>query len=298
MYVDEAMSGQEAVGVFVSLTGVNGYVHGSYDRLKAMKRNIHLITEDGLIAALGRTHELADAHTVGTKVRARTQRQFSPPEVAYHNGNAYWTILFGEGEFTVLDAKGDQLPAPQIADMLDLLQAETTATKFIDLLQEAKAWELGKDAMRLVLAATMYTEGNVTFEQVMKAGHSRIDETELRRAAQVMEGMNWVRVTDGRIVFSPDLESSGALLADMFRFFLGEQIVVEALGNPWYDRHIDERLLDEACRVQGGLVLTAEDRRTAVQLMQWSPVALLYAADPGPDDRASPAAIPRPDREV
>ena len=68
----------------------------------------------------------------------------------------------------------------------------------------------------------------------------------------------------------------------MYRFLIEGVAFLRPFGCAWYDRHIDQHLLAEACRIQEQLDLSAEEVEDALKLMRWSPRALLYALTPDP----------------
>jgi hypothetical protein len=166
-----------------------------------------------------------------------------------------------------------------------MIQAELEATTFIDLREAQALHELTDLAEKYVIALAMLWDGTKTAtemlnEHAMPRQQLGLTEAVLKSAIDnlIAEGVI-VSGTD-QFVLTPELESSPQKRAAIFNRYLDGRAVTIAIGCDWWDRNIDDSLLDEIVNVQVGLQLPPEDREKAIRLMRLSPGALAYALRP------------------
>lgn len=283
VYVEESLLGHEVFGCFIALSGVNGNVHGSYDKLRIRRRNVQLVSEGALLEHLRRSHGLADFKAVADRLERLTERQHREVDVAYYEGRTYWLVLYENNEYTLLGPGGEPLPQADVEGVAPLIQTTSTGQMFVDLQEEAKAKKRAVLAQKAVLAGLMIEGGTARLEK-LAAFQKEINQEELESTVAALVERRWiVRTGEGdRIAFVPDTDACYERLADMYRFLIQDVVFLRPLGCGWYDSHITEGLLSEACRTQENLSLSPEEAELALRLMRWSPGALLYALTPDP----------------
>jgi hypothetical protein len=95
------------------------------------------------------------------------------------------------------------------------------------------------------------------------------------------------QTVDGGVRFTAiDDEGWYAYFIDVIKFWLTEEVkfesLLEGVRSAFYDRHVDEKLLQEILKVQGNLPLPEDERQGVVRLLKLSPTALLRALTPYP----------------
>lgn len=110
IYCEQAELIKEITGFFISLSGVNGYVSGNYDKLKLKLPNIILITGDTLLEELKSLYSLIDSKDLSNKLLSLTNNNVEKIEIAYYKRKLYNVIIFErKGLFTILDNQGNLL---------------------------------------------------------------------------------------------------------------------------------------------------------------------------------------------
>jgi hypothetical protein len=281
IYVKEVECGNTVIGCFIALSGANGNVHESYDALLRDRKNLTLVSEDVLMQHLEKHHGLASISVVRSALKGLTAKPYSRIDVAYYAGKAYWVILFDKGEYTLVSAGGGYVARVDVASILKLIEEETTATTYIDLGEELTAQRTMALTQRMVLGLLMQGNGKVALKTVKEMAKGRIaDEIVIQGIASLIE-FNWAeKLSETEIGLGTARVNEIVNRAELFRLFLSGPFHTDVLGCEWWDKHIDEALLDEALRVQEGLTLSESDRNTALSYMRWSPMALLYALTP------------------
>ena len=283
VYVEESLSGQEVFGCFIALSGVNGNVHGGYDKLRLRRRNVQLVSGATLVDHLRRTHGLADFKAIAERLGRLSERQQREIDVAYYEGRTYWLVLYEDNRYTLLGPGGEPLPRAEVDAVAPLVGATSTGQVYVDLLEEAKAKKRSVLAQKAVVAGLMIGSGKSRPEE-LTAFQKEVTSEEWDSAVAALAGLSWlVRTGEGdQIAFAPETDASYGRLADVYRFLLQDVVFLRPLGCPWYDGHISEGLVGEACRIQENLVLSPDEVREALRLMRWLPGALLYALTPDP----------------
>jgi hypothetical protein len=79
-----------------------------------------------------------------------------------------------------------------------------------------------------------------------------------------------------------DIDHDLSRRIEVIRILVDERVMVSVFGTPEWVGLIDDRFLDAVLQIQGGLQIPPEVRAECVQLIRWSPTALLWSVTPDP----------------
>jgi hypothetical protein len=286
IYEAEAREGQEVSGYFIALSGVNGNVVGSYDDLRRRRGNVRLLSGEELLSETSRILGLAGLDTIAANLRRLTERQYLAIVTAYYDGSLFPVPIFEDRSYTILNAQGDPLPdGERLGKLRSLVEAAIELRSFVDLREEAQARERANLARKIVLTQLMLDDGETTLAHLSAANEGYSIE-ELRDATSWLAQQGWLLNGSerGSIRLPPaDAPSYISLIAEVYKFLIMGQIPrTEVFGCAYYDAHIDEALVAEIQRVQGGLPLGTDDVTKAIRLLRLSPGALASVLHPQP----------------
>jgi hypothetical protein len=284
--VEEALMAGEVTGCFIALGGVNGNVAGNYDKLKARRPNITLVTGDTLLDEVLRLYELCGAEKIIEVLRQHTARQYRALEIAYYEDKLYYVALLENDVYTILDAQGRVLEAEAIGELRPLVESVLSAHNYIDLREEALALRRGIQARKSVLAQVIINGGSIEFTGLETEPDFNFTPAELDEAVEELAANGWVVRSDSppRLsLLSEGDEDFYERLTEVYRFLLrGEPKfnLPGVLRSPFYSKHINARMVEQIQRIQGGLPLSQTDVEDVVKLLRWSPSAVLWAVQP------------------
>ena len=191
VFAEEATQNQEVYGLFVALSGVNGNVSGNYDLINPLRPRIRLLQGDELSALVRALYGAASAAEITTRLGQLTIRRHSAVELVYYENTVYWSLSFGEQEFTLLSATGDFL-TPAVRDLITpLLQARTAHTLYIDLEVETLARERAVQLRKRILVALMETNDPIVADG-LAAANPLSDAGEITQALNFLSQNGWV----------------------------------------------------------------------------------------------------------
>ena len=285
VFLTEA-NNEDVVGCLVALSGVNGNVLGSHDALK--RKNIRLVDSTVLIEYLSKTY--------GLSPRAELQRYLTPTgrtylsvNLAYYKRRVYWVIGYDNGQYTVLEADGSYPSDPTLDLIKPMVEDRFEGGTFVDLRQEEGARRARLLARKLVITGAMIGNGSTTVDDVVKILDQQklTDEVSKEEVATavtdiVNEGLMALDDETKAVKFVEEIDTDLELRRKLFVEFGRERFVTLPLGCDWWDRHVDEQLMLQACKVQADLKLDDDSQRKATELMRLSPSALIYALLPDP----------------
>ncbi len=294
IFFQEASENQEVGGCFIALSGVNGHVQGNYDELCQHRHTVSLLQGDAILSAIARICPLSLPQQFSDSVRCLTQRVVMRYEAAYYNKTIYWVVIFDHSDFTILSGVGTPLDRAVAEPLVPMVQGELEAQNYIDLQVEALAQRRAAMAKAIVLGTLFEQDGSVPTIEVltdlavnstMDANVDALSVAEASRAASVLiqDSLVATEESSGRC-FIPTTEQDGVSLVapEVYRILLSGGCRVSVLGCRYYDEHINSALLREICKIQANLPLEESHRDKAIQLLRWSPMALLRAVQPMP----------------
>lgn len=283
---EEARTGGEISACFVALGGVNGNVAGNYDELKNRRPNIRLVTGETILNELSRLYGLCSAEAVNETLRQYTDRQYRTLDVAYYDRKVYYVVIFEGGAFTILNAQGQIDEGEQLERIKPLVQGATPAHTYIKLEEEAAARRRRILARKSVLAQLIIRGGSLSKSSLEDDSTLNLTVAEFESAVKELTAQDWIIQADDseRLSFHPENDQKFyGYLAKIYGFLLGVEPsfnLPAVLRSPFYISHINENLVAEIQRIQGGLPLTPEDINDVIKMLRWSPSAVLQAVQP------------------
>jgi hypothetical protein len=278
VFTEKACKHRDIRGLFIALSGENGNVAGAYEELRTHDESVELISGDRLAAQILDEFKLPEVSRFLLRIGQLTRDAVAAVSLGYYEGRAFWIAEFANSTFTVLYGEAlDQSPSEELAE---IVSGQIQAAKYRDLSQE----QLSKDRLAL---ARKYVLGQLMTKQTtdLPAQENffppglrvlRADVEEARTALQA-EGK---LTQEGAALKLGDIEGDLSLRAAVIREALSGICILSYLAMPEWEALIDDKLLDESLRVKDGLVIEEADRPPIVQLMKWSPTALLWALNP------------------
>jgi hypothetical protein len=271
----------EVAGCFISLSGVNGYVQGSYDELHRNRNSITLLHGDDLLSLVREIIPFITLQEINGRIRAMTPRTASRFEPAYHEGAIYWIVAFSGGDFTVFTANGSPVVGEEATRLTPMVMAELDVSCFVDIGAEVQAKRRTASARSFVVVSIFDANGRIqglnNFQQV-----DDFSPQELRDAAQQLIDEGLLRLeSDGTccipVVNTPNGDS---ISAELYRTIFGADFPARVLNANFYRRHVNRALLDQICNIQHGMPIAEAEVEEVLQLLQFSPQALAQSLTP------------------
>jgi hypothetical protein len=285
VYIESQKAGHEMLGLFITTSGVNTNVAASYRELRRQGKHLELVREIEIESFLRKEYGVCSLQQATGSVAKLTKRTLTSIELCYHSRNCYWLITFEKGTYALLDVAGHPLQGEQLKLIRHLINQATSLKRFIDLYEEKEAQRRNQWAQKHVIARLMLYNGAISETDLLK--DSDFTAEEIRTATTTLAKRNWLEViSDGACFTAVDEEGRYEYFIDVIKFWLTEEIkyetLLEGIRSAFYDRHIDEKMLQEVLKIQGNLPLHDEERQGVIRLLKLSPSALLRALHPYP----------------
>ena len=133
-------------------------------------------------------------------------------------------------------------------------------------------------ARKHVLVKLIEAEGQARVEEVITG--SDLPNEVVCAAIEQLKAQGCVE-QDDHILRIPDPSARGySHVLTIYREVLLPCCDTRVLGKPYYDRHINEHLLDEIVTLQGGISLSGKEKLKAIELLKLSPGALASSIVP------------------
>jgi hypothetical protein len=272
-FSEERLRKETIFGCFIALSGVNGNVAGHYDGLSQECKTIKLVSGDDLLTVVTELYNVCALEVAANNIRNLTDRQIRHAEIAYYQNTCLWIVAFQDDSYAVLDAQGNPYNDGNLEIIANNIEACLAVKTYVNLSEEVEAKRRFRFAKKTVLGQLMADNGATKITQLL-ADNALFAKDELLAAIAEMEAVEWVTKNDEMLLLTID---SAQTKAEVFRFFLDGEIPMKGFASDFYDNIIDEQLLAEIQRIQGNLPLSSQDVQTAIQLMRWSPEALLWS---------------------
>ena len=267
---------------FIALNGVNGNVSGHYKNLISYINNISLVSGEDLLNHVSQIYNLCSLEQVKKVVQTFTKRQvLSFEEIAYYKENIYRIITFEGGTYTMLSSDGQPIKKDNYYSVLkEAAEFVLPAMIFIDLWEEAEAIKKKIRAQKMVLSQIFLDGGNTN-----NKGYN-IDEftnDEIVNAVTNLIKRGFLKQNiDLQLVFINN-ENFYTVLAEIYQFLLAGEMtdpVLKAIESDYHINHINEDLVSEIQKIQGGLLLSPTQVQQVILLLKWSPTALAWSLYP------------------
>jgi hypothetical protein len=281
----ETEQGQEVFGLFITTSNPNGNVATHYEKQRRQGKRLEFIGATEIEDFLMSKYSVCSLQHAAASVANFTRRTITSLELSYHNRACYWLVAFEKGAYTMLDAAGQPLRADKLTGMRPLLKLAAAVKKLINLYEEAEALRRHLLAQKHVLARLMLYGGGIREADLLK--DTKFTREDVRRASSALAERGWLEAVKGGVRFtSMDKKGRYGHFVDVLKFWLNEVIkyesILEGIDSAFYDRHVDEKLLQEILKIQEGLPVPEGERAGLIQLLKLSPSAMLLALQPYP----------------
>ena len=283
IFLEEVKSKYPVTGLFIAATGFNSYVASSYEELCQHRDNLTLVGEQDIEEFLRQQYAVCSVQQVANSAAMFTSRTTTTVELCYYDTTCYWLMAFEKGVYSLFDAGGKPLQGDSLPQLQTLIKAATSLHAFVDLDEEAEARRRGVAAQKHVLARLMLYAGHVDEPTLVEDSESTPEE--IGAAVVALSGRKWLESSDDVVhLASTNSEGECGIMVDILRFWLqGEmsfKTLLVGLSSAFYDRHVNENLLNDVLQTQGDLQLPAEQYGDIIRIFELSPTALLRALTP------------------
>ena len=259
-------------GLMIALSDANGNVKGDI-RNDNFQEDAKLIAGTELIEPLIDHYGLASYPEISNVIKHWTNLTISERDIVFYNNTPYWVIYFTEGSFTVLNKDGQFLDNDMLDSLVSTFISLSTFSKdnYIDI-RKNKIIEIKKKTIKnIALWAVM--KGPLSYNQILEqiqlntGNRIQVDESEIDKC---IKELDFVNVNDNVVSLKPVQDIN---MIEFYRslFVLG---IPTKLYNSYYLEHIDDSLLDSILNLQGGIILSNEERNIVLFLLKHSPSAL------------------------
>lgn len=279
----------EISGCFIALSGVNGNVSGNYDKLKLKRKNIEIIASDILVNELKSLYDLIDVKDLCQIISSLTNNNIENTEIAYYNRKLYNIILFEKkGLYTILDNSGNLLTEKEKKEITRLVKKELKLKEFLDLDNEAKARRRNHLSQKSILGAIINNNGKIKIDS-LKNLHTlqelKVSSVEIDELINSLVETKLLSLSKDKSEISINKKAKGfhSLLSKVYRLLLAGELTIEAfeaIKSKFYLDSINENLVAEIQKIQGGLLLSKGDKEQVIKLFKWFPSALAWMLNP------------------
>jgi hypothetical protein len=285
IYAEQLRRGKAVQGIFIALGGVNGNVYSSYDELSKCGLEVELIRNTELEEFLSQHYGVVDVKQTSRMLSNYTARKVTAIDLCYYERACYRLVRFSSDSYTLWDASGKALEDTELDKIRKLVDAAPAPGKYVDLLAEARAQQRSVLAQKYVLGWLMRDDGRTSVPALSVANPAEgadFTSDEIQSALSSLAARGWVEVEgDEARLKDVDTEGRWAHFIPMIRFWVPGRALgssyLAGLRSAFYQRHIDEWLLDEISAVQANLSFPQGDRDALLWVFRLSPSALLNA---------------------
>jgi hypothetical protein len=284
LYAEEARLKGEVIGLFVALSGVNGNVSGNYDELSQHRESVSILTSDGLLAELAKIYKISSREEVIQSLTKFTSKNYLQVEAAYYNEKIYWVFTFPNNQFSVLNSSSE-IPSPDEMAMLSpLIVQRLSVNSYLDFKAEAVVQNRINQIQKVILASLFQKSGHGNIEELAPKNS---DPAELESAISFLADKRWIKNNGQELVFVDEanqniFENLTSILTFLFSGNLTEATFSLFFGSEYLDSKINADLFEHIKKVQANLACPPETRDAILNVLRWSPSALLYALNPDP----------------
>jgi len=277
-------------GYFIALSGVNGNVQGNYRDLRTHNRkNITLITGDELIKQLSDIFQIVTIKNIQQRIVQYTQRKPIEISLCYYNMCVYYLIGFSENEFTLFSNTGELIKVQESIQVSHLINKTSSYRDFIDLEDENIALNRFMTIKKFIISFILLHKKELSFNEIQEyfieyvIQVPDIKANEIRKALDVLIEDSFIDTDVKKSMYNLKILSYHKQIDDVVLFYkyLVENIIpLFILGSESYNRYINEELLAQICKIQGGISIPKEYEEDCLKILKWSPSALLWSLKP------------------
>lgn len=271
-------SNERTIGLMLALSGANGNVIGSYNDDFANDDTVQLIANDELFSLLQKIFHLPGIDDIRSMINNIPGLDAEDIDLVYYKKKLYWLVSLGNQTYTLCDATGHLADNKSINDILPLLKTFTSydETGYIDVFQ---GFELQRRLEQLkVRLINELANGRTINKKVLESlcRDTGTGTVELEKVVKDSPYIGIAKVKNKKTVKLKKIQAYG----DFYRYVLTTGTPVELFTSDYYQRHIDNNLLEEIWKIQGGFQVEEEEKENCLKILNLSPSALLYALSP------------------
>lgn len=277
--LEENTKGHAVQGLFITTSELKSTVVSCYEELLARpNNNIELVDATQIENFLKDKYSVCSLQKVVGALANFTDKTATSIDLCYYQHACYWLVKFGRAEYTLMDSGGRPLQGESLDVIRGLIEKEEASTTFVSLDEEAEARRRRFQVQQHVLARLMLYNGALGEAELL--ANASVTPEELHAAVAALEEKGWLKQEEDVVRFTEiDEEGRYGHFIDVARFWLrGEWPVAslqDMLSSAFYDRHVDERLLDEIIKIQANLPIPEEERKDVLRILKLSPTALV-----------------------
>lgn len=277
-------------GYFIALSGVNGNVQGNYRDLQTHHRdNIKLVTGDNLIKQLSDIFQIVSIDNIQKRIEQYTQRRPIDISLCYYNMCVYFLIGFSENEFTLFSNNGELIKGQESTQISQLINKNTSYREYIDLENENSALVRFVTIKKFIISFILLKEKELTIREIhdffmeYKMQVPDIKTNEIQKALDDLVEESFIDTDLDTSKYNLRILSSHKQIDDIVRFYkyLIENIIpLFILGTDSYNKHINEELLSQICKIQENISIPEEYKDDCIKILKWSPSAFRWFLEP------------------
>lgn len=266
------------IGLMLALNGANGAVIGSYKSDFAGDDTIQLIANDDLMSLLQQVYGIPDSDNIRSVFTAVPGLRVEDIHLVYYMRKLYWLVSLGEQQFTLCDSRGNLSERKNIENLLPLLCGSTPYDEdgYVDIFE---TFELQR--RRTILKVRIITElacGRVVNKQVVDTLAKEVGAGKVNIPSLLANDPFLLFEKEKRIISLKDADEIN--YCDFYRSVLSSLLPVDLIMSDYYQNHIDDNLLDEIWKIQGGFHIDEKDKESCLTILRLSPSSLQYALNP------------------
>ena len=277
IYLEEIGAKHTVTGCFISLSGVNGNVSGSYDALISQgKNNIQLVSGEELLNCVLSLYKSVKIEQIIQIITNRTNKAIIGTSICYHGNNIYWLISLQEESYVVTDSSGAEIEKSEIIDLIR--NCNEVSGRLLSLNDEAKQKEHIAFIEKSILTAlitkqalnTKDLEINVT-EYLISKGR-QLTQCEFEKVLVALEKDGLVKI-DKKLV-RPRLKSNAEKTLFYAKLLSGFTLI-DTIVSDNYRNLLNRQFLSYCITTyQCGLKLDQKQMNTVLKAVRVSPSAL------------------------
>lgn len=275
---DEVKTGHKVSGCLIALSGINGNCQGAYEDFRSKRDDVTVIAGETLHNLLETIFGIEKAGKIEQVVKGLSSRTIRLLDLAYYQKAIYWIVGFQGETYSLLGSEGKPLEKPLATKLAKMIKKSEALGTYVDLQEEAEAIKTAFNARKYLITQALIGDGRASLEKdATEAGFSK---EVIEQAASRLAELGIVTISKGDMMIRPVEDAGYKHIGRMFVELLDKYTLLEGLGKPCYDKHINGHLLDEILSIQGNLQLTEEQRAKAIELLKLSPSGLLACLKP------------------
>lgn len=266
------------IGLLLALNGANGAVIGSFKSDFNGDDTVQLIANDDLLSLLQKVYDISDPDSIRNNLLTVPGLKVEDLDLVYYKKRVFWLVSLGDQHYTFCDAKGNLSVHKDVKEMLLLLRGSTPYEEsgYVDIFE---TFELQRRLT--ILRVRIITElacGRVVNKNVVDTISKEVGAGTIDIASLLANDPFLVFNKSKKIIsLRPEDEIN---YCDFYRSVISPKLPVELVLSDYYQEHINESLLDEIWKIQGGFHIDEKDKENCLAILKLSPLSLQYALNP------------------